>query len=163
SSDVCSSDLVVDDAPLGDEALQLGDHPRPRPDHALLVSQSAAKLGSAERAVSLVSPDLKLRVQAGARLFRALDADRPGTESEIPTCGELDRVIQAGSGDIGIRVGSLVDHGRLPVVVGVAAGHGVLLVLVLVDGDGVVWLGLGPGAAEIVGVGLAERRAGDLV
>src|SRR5690554_7336854 len=64
--------VVVDDAPLGDEALQLGDHPRPRPDHALLVSQSAAKLGSAERAVSLVSPDLKLRVQAGARLFRAL-------------------------------------------------------------------------------------------
>src|SRR5690606_4945865 len=110
--------VVVDDAPLGDEALQLGDHPRPRPDHALLVSQSAAELRRAERAVALVSPDLQLSVQAGARLFRALDADRLGTESEIPTWGELDRVIQAGSGDIGIRVGSLVDHGRLPVVVG---------------------------------------------
>src|SRR5690606_14201093 len=47
--------------------------------------------------------------------------------------------------------------------VGVAAGHGVLLVLVLVGGDGVVWLGLGPGAAEIVGVGLTERLSGDRV
>src|SRR5690606_28274689 len=65
--------VVVDDAALSDEALQLGDHPRPRPDHALLVSQGAAELRRAERAVSLVSPDLKLSVQAGARLLRALD------------------------------------------------------------------------------------------
>src|SRR5690554_1598450 len=77
--------VVVDDAALSDEALQLGDHPRPRPDHALLVCQGTAELGRAERAVSLVSPDLQLRIQSGARLLRALDADRLGTESEIPT------------------------------------------------------------------------------
>src|SRR5690554_1732235 len=146
--------IVVDDAPLSDEATQLADHPRPRPDHALLVGQGTAELGRAERAVALVSPDLELGLQAGTRLLRAFDADRLGTESEIPTWGELDWVIQAGSGDIGVRVGSLVDHGGLPVVVGVAGGHGVLLVLVFVGGYGGVWLGLGPGAAEIVGVSL---------
>src|SRR5690554_5929563 len=152
--------IVVDDAALSDEALQLGDHPRPRPDHALFVGQDAAELRRAERAVPLVSPDLELGLQASSGLLRALDADRSGTESEIPTWVELDWVIQAGIRQVRVRVRSLVDHGRLPVVVGVAGGHGALLVLVLVDGDA-VWLGLGPGAAEIVRVGLTERRAGD--
>src|SRR5690606_40102388 len=104
---------------------------------------------SAERAVSLVGPDLKLGLQASSGLFRALDADRLGTESEIPTWGELDWVIQAGIRQVRVRVRSLVDHGRRPIVVDSAGGHGALLVLVFVGGDA-VWLGLGPGAAEIV-------------
>src|SRR5690606_1164760 len=152
--------VVVDDAALSDEALQLGDHPRPRPDHALLVSQSSAEIRSAERAVSLVGPDLKLGLQASSGLLRALDADRLGTESEIPTWGELDWVIQAGIRQVRVRVRSVVDHGRRPIVVDSAGGHGALLVLVFVGGDA-VWLGLGPGAAEIVRVGLTKRRAGD--
>src|SRR5690606_6462808 len=54
-------------------------------------------------------------------------------------------------------------HGGFPVVITVAGGHGTLLVLVLVDGNSGVLLGLAPGAAEIVGVGLAERLSGDRV
>src|SRR5690554_5499362 len=155
--------IVVDDAPLSDEATQLADHPRARPDHALLVGQGTAELGRAERAVALVSPDLELGLQAGAGLLRALGADRPGAESEISALGQLDRVIQAGSGDVGVRVRSLVDHGGLPIVVDVAGGHGALLVLVLVGGNSGVLLGLGPGAAKIVRVSLTERRPGDRV
>src|SRR5690606_27437756 len=105
----------------------------------------------------------------GAGLLGALGVDRSGTESEIPAVRQFDGVVQAGSGDVGVRVGGLVDHGRLPllVVAGVAGGHGVLLVGVLVGGDGVVWLGLAPGlasgATQVVGVGLAERLSGDRV
>src|SRR5690606_22203169 len=112
--------IVVDDAALGDEAAQLADHPRPRPDHALLVSQGTAELGRAERTVALVGPDLELGLQAGAGLLRALGADRSGSESEISALRQLDRVVETGSGDVGVRVGGLVDHGGLPIVVGVA-------------------------------------------
>src|SRR5690606_15113063 len=72
--------VVVDDAPLGDEAAQLADHPRPRPGHTLLVGQGTAELGRAEPVVPLVSPDLELCLQAGAGLLGALGVDRSGTE-----------------------------------------------------------------------------------